>query len=169
MVGGIRCGFEAQARHKHAYELLMNSLCEKHNAFVLLAACLVGWVDWWRVYRDMEDVRDFESESFILGCLLPLPPLLSLHVLSFSLFHTTFCLSLASRLPRHLGCSILFSCCLAFLCHTLLSCVLFLCWRLCRSHMQTLSVSVCFSAQTSTSKAGFRKSSLCFLLQLLSL
>lgn len=76
--------------HKCTYKLLMNSLCEKQNAFVLSVGCLVGWVDWWWVYRDIEDVKDFESESFILGCRLLLPPLLSLYVLSFPRFQSTF-------------------------------------------------------------------------------
>lgn len=131
--------------HKRTYKLLMNSLCEEHNAFVLSAACLVGWVDSWWVYRDIEDVKDFESESFILGCRLPLPPFPSLCVLSFSLFPVHF-FRLRFRacllFPKTLKQQHLFSCSLAvFVWHSTVLCAFvacFVCLRVCYSHMQTL-------------------------------
>lgn len=140
--------------HKHTAKLLMNSLCEKHNAFVQLVGCLVGWVGWWNVCRDMEDVRGFEVESFILGCQLPLPPLLSPYVPP-SLFPSPL-LSYRNwacfTAPQTLGQQHLFSCCLdavlwqSALCVLLWQLLLCVCQCVCCSRMQTLLKAVCMWA-----------------------
>lgn len=72
---------------------------------------LDGWVGWRNVCRDMEDVRGFEVKSFILGCQLPLPPLLS----PVSLSQSTFVLGAEPvfAAPKTLGQPHSFSCCLA--------------------------------------------------------
>lgn len=92
--------------HKHTSKLLMNSLCEMHDAFIPVDRCLLGWVGSWRVCRDVKDVRGFEVESFILDCQLPLPPPFCVCVPSFSppyFFPFVLAVVHVSLLPRYSG------------------------------------------------------------------
>lgn len=126
--------------HHHAVNEQL--LSEKHNAFVPLVGCFVGWVGWWRVCRDMEDVRGFEVESFILGCQLPLPPFSLSACPSLLSFPVHFCFRSQACLTK-LRQQHLFSCCCVVFCSvfgTFAACLMYV-WA--STHMQTILKAVC--------------------------
>lgn len=159
--------------------------------FHWLVGWMVGWVGCPGVCRDMDG---FEVESFILGCQLPLPPLLSLSLFTsfppsllslsfFFFFQSTFVFRAApvSLVPWRPGSNVYVAVVELFLCCNLLCLVCFLGFTLCvwvyaipickHCERPCVCVLLCVTVLlcTWTSKAGFKKAPLCCLMQLLAL